>query len=182
MVFEVAVQRFRPATEPNVGQARVRIQATPLCSDRAVPSPRSSAMPVQPYLFFDGRCEEALDFYTRVLGAQVLEQMKFRDSPEKPPPGMLPPGSEDKIMHASFRVAGTTIMASDGMCGGQPEFRGFSLSIRVNGDDEADRLFNGLAEGGSIRMPLGRTFYARRFGMVADRFGVSWMILTGETA
>lgn len=139
-------------------------------------------MSVQPYLFFDGRCEEALDFYRKALGAEVLGLMRHKDSPEKPQPGMLPPGYEDKVMHASFRVSGTTIMASDGMCGGRPEFRGFSLSVRVEDEDEAERLFNGLAEGGTVRMPMGPTFYAKRFGMVADRFGVSWMVMTGETA
>ncbi len=139
-------------------------------------------MSVNAYLFFDGRCDEALAFYREALGAEVLGLMRHRDSPEKPRPGMLPPGSDDKIMHASFRVAGTTIMASDGMCGGKPEFRGFSLAIRVEEENEAERLFAGLSDGGTVRMPLGPTFYARNFGMVSDRFGVSWMILQGETA
>jgi PhnB protein len=139
-------------------------------------------MPVQPYLFFDGRCEEALAFYRNALGAEVLGLMRHRDSPDTPPPGTLPAGCEDKVMHASFRVAGTTLMASDGMCGGRPEFRGFSLSIRVDDEEEAERLFSGLADGGTVRMPLGPTFYATCFGMVTDRFGVSWMILAGETA
>jgi PhnB protein len=137
-------------------------------------------MPVEPYLFFNGRCEEALEFYRQALGAQVLGLMRFRDSPQKPPPGTLPPGSDDKIMHASVRIAGTTVMASDGMSQGQPEFKGFALSVRADDDDEAEALFSRLAEGGTVVVPLAPTFYATRFGMVADRFGVTWMILAGE--
>ncbi len=134
-------------------------------------------MKVQPYLFFDGRCEEAIDFYKRALGAEVLMLMRFRESPDPPPPGMVPPGSENKIMHASLRIGETEVMASDGMCAGKPEFKGVTLSLSASNEAEADRLFNALAEGGQVQMPIGKTFFSPRFGMVADRFGVSWMIL-----
>jgi PhnB protein len=134
-------------------------------------------MKVQPYLFFDGRCEEAIEFYRQALGAEVLALMRFRDSPDPPPPGMLAPGSEDKVMHASLRIGETEIMASDGRCAGKPAFQGVSLSLSVPGEAEADRLFDALAEGGQVQMPLGPTFFSPSFGTVADRFGVPWMIV-----
>jgi PhnB protein len=134
-------------------------------------------MQVQPYLFFDGRCEEALEFYKRALGAEVTALMRNRESPEPPPPGMLPPGSEEKIMHASFKVGDTVLMASDGHVRGKPKFEGISLSILAKDAKEAERFFNGLAEGGKVEMPLTKTFFAEKFGMLADRFGVSWMIM-----
>ena len=134
-------------------------------------------MQVQPYLFFDGRCEEALEFYRTVLGAEVSMMMRFKDSPEPMTPGMCPPGSEDKVMHASFRIGETTLMASDGQAMGKPVFQGFSLSISPPTDAEAERLFNALAEGEPAQMPLTKTFFASSFGMVNDRFGVSWMIM-----
>ena len=134
-------------------------------------------MTIQPYLFFDGRCEEALEFYRRALGAEITMMMRFKDSPDPPPPGMVPPGSEDKVMHASFRVRDAEILASDGRCGGRPEFRGISLSLTVPNEAEADRIFAALSDGGAVQMPLGKTFFAPRFGMVADRFGVSWMVI-----
>ncbi|MBK5204035.1 MAG: VOC family protein [Polaromonas sp.] len=134
-------------------------------------------MQVQPYLFFDGRCEEALEFYRTTLGAEVTAMMRFKESPEPPQPGMCPPGSEEKIMHANFRIGETTLMASDGRATGQPEFKGFSLSIPAPNDAEAQRLFTALGEGGRVQMPLAKTFFASSFGMVADRFGVSWMII-----
>jgi PhnB protein len=130
-----------------------------------------------PYLFFDGRCEEALDFYRQALGAQVEMIMRFKEAPDQPPAGMLPLGSEDKVMHASIRVNGASMMASDGMARGAPKFEGFSLSVNAKDESEADRMFAALAEGGTVRMPLGKTFFAKRFGMVADRFGVGWMII-----
>src|SRR5438128_5695654 len=133
-------------------------------------------MQVQPYLNFDGRCEEAIEFYRKALGAEVTMLMRFKDSPEPPQPGMCPPGSGDKVMHASFRIGDTTVMASDGRCEGRPSFQGFSLSLTVPDEAEADRLFAALANGGQVRMPLAKTFFSPRFGMVADRFGVSWMI------
>jgi PhnB protein len=137
-------------------------------------------MLVQPYLFFEGRCEAAIDFYRDVLGAEVQMLMRYRDSPEPMPPGMIPPGSEGKVMHASFRVGETTVMASDGGCKGSQEFKGFSLSVTVANEAEAERVFGALAGGGQIQMPLTKTFFAPRFGMVADRFGVSWMVVVAH--
>jgi PhnB protein len=131
---------------------------------------------VQSYLFFDGRCEEALEFYRQALGAEVLFLMRFKDSPEKPQPDACPPGFENKVCHASFRVGSTVLMASDGRCLGRPFFHGFSLSLSTSTEAEADQLFAALAEGGQVQMPLAKTFFSPRFGMVADRFGVSWMI------
>ncbi len=130
---------------------------------------------VQPYLFFNGRCEEAIQFYRSALGAEVDMVMRYSDSPEPPPPGMVPEGWENKIMHASFRVADHGIMASDG-CEEGTGFSGFSLSISVKEKDEADRFFNALADGGQVTMPLGETFWSPRFGMLTDRFGLGWMI------
>lgn len=134
-------------------------------------------MPIQPYLFFDGCCEQALEFYRKALGAKVEMLMRFRESPDRPPPGMVPPGSEDKVLHAELRIGDSVIMCSDGMAGGKPEFKGFSLSITAKDERDADRLFNALADGGQVQMPLGKTFFSPRFGMVADRFGVGWMVI-----
>ncbi|MBI3527487.1 MAG: VOC family protein [Betaproteobacteria bacterium] len=134
-------------------------------------------MLVQSYLFFDGRCEEAVEFYRSKLGAEVTMLMRFSDSPEPHPPGMIPPGSENKVMHTSFRIGDTTVMASDGRCTGKPSFQGFSLSLSVANETEAERLFALLGDGGQVQMPLSKTFFSPRFGMVADRFGVSWMII-----
>jgi PhnB protein len=137
-------------------------------------------MRVQPYLFFDGRAEEAIKFYRRALGAEVTALMRFKDNPEPPPPGTIPAGSEEKVMHASFRIGETEVLASDGRCAGQPSFQGFSLALTVSDDAEAERLFSVLGEGGQVQMPLARTFFSSRFGMVADRFGVSWMIVVAS--
>jgi PhnB protein len=134
-------------------------------------------MMVQPYLFFEGRCEEAVEFYRRALGAEVEMLMRIKDSPDPYPPGMIPPGSGDKVMHVSFRIGDTTVMASDGTCNGKPSFQGFSLSLTARDAAEADRLFAALSDGGKVSMPLGKTFFSPRFGMVADRFGVSWMVI-----
>jgi PhnB protein len=134
-------------------------------------------MIVQNYLFFDGRCEEAIDFYRRALGAEVAMLMRYKDSPEPCPEGMVPPGSDNKVMHACLRIGETQVMASDGSCQGKPSFAGFALSLTAANEAEADRLFAALADGGQVQMPLGKTFFAPRFGMVADRFGVSWMVL-----
>lgn len=130
---------------------------------------------VQPYLSFGGRCEEAIAFYRTALGAQVDMVLKFKDSPEPMPPGMLPPGYENKVMHSSFRIGGSTIMASDG-CGDDSKFGGFSLSLSLPTVAEADRAFAALSAGGNVTMPLGKTFWSERFGMVTDRFGLGWMI------
>jgi PhnB protein len=132
---------------------------------------------VQPYLNFDGRCEEALEFYRKALGAEVTMLMRFKESPEPPAPGMVSPGSGDKVLHASFRVGETTLMASDGRCTGRANFQGISLSLTVPNDAEAERRFAALADGGQVQMPLKKTFFSSRFGMVADRFGVSWMVI-----
>jgi PhnB protein len=133
-------------------------------------------MSIQPYLFFEGRCEEALDFYRSALGAEVTMLMRNKDAPEQPPPGMLPPGSENKVMHASFRIGDATLLASDGRCSGKPAFTGISLSLTVRDEAEAKRRFDALAAGGQVRMPLGKTFFSPSFGMVADRFGLGWMV------
>ena len=131
-------------------------------------------MQVQSYLFFDGRAEEAIDFYRRVFGAEVQMLMRFRDSPE---PTTCTAGSPDKIMHAALRIGDTVVMASDGRCTGHPNFQGFALTLSVANEAEADRLFAALADGGHVQMPLAKTFFSPRFGMVDDRFGVSWMVL-----
>ena len=133
-------------------------------------------MNVQPYLFFEGRCEEALDFYTRALGTKVDMLMRMHEAPEPPPPGMMPPGTENKVMHASFHVGDTEVMVSDGRCSGQPKFDGFSLSITAADEADARRKFDAMATGGEITMPLGKTFWSPCFGMLKDRFGVGWMI------
>lgn len=133
-------------------------------------------MPVEAYLFFEGRCEEAIGFYQKALGAEVTMMMRYKEAPEPPPPDCVPPGSDNKIMHASFRVGDAMIMASDGACSGKPNFQGFSLAITVKDVADTDPLFNGLADGGQVQMPLGKTFWSPRFGMVTDRFGVQWMI------
>jgi PhnB protein len=130
---------------------------------------------VQPYLFFDGQCEVAIEFYRRVLGAEVTQLMRFKDNPD---PGMCSgAGSGDKVMHASFRIGETTVLASDGMCQNQPKFEGFSLSLTLPDAATAERAFTALAEGGHVQQPLIQTFFASKFGMVADRFGVGWMIV-----
>lgn len=130
---------------------------------------------IQPYLFFNGRCEEALAFYRTLLGAEVEILMRYQDSPEPPPPGMVPAGYENKIMHVTFRIGASTLMASDG-CGDAPAFAGFSLSLALPTEEDVNRVFAGLADGGLVQMPLMKTFWSPRFGMVTDRFGVGWMV------
>jgi PhnB protein len=134
-------------------------------------------MPVTPYLFLDGRCEEAIEFYKKTLGAKVEMMMRFKESPEPPQPGMCPPNSDEKIMHACMRIADTAVMASDGRCSGAPKFEGFALSLNARDERDADRMFAALADGGKVQMPLMKTFFSPRFGMVADKFGVGWMIM-----
>lgn len=134
-------------------------------------------MQIQPYLVFDGRCEEAIEFYRQALGAEVTMLMRVKDSPEPPQSGMMPPGSEEKVMHAGLRIGDATVMASDGRCLGQPSFQGFALSITAPDDAQAERLFAALGEGGQVQMPMSKTFFSSRFGMVADRFGVGWMVI-----
>ena len=131
-------------------------------------------MQVQPYLFFDGRCDEAIDFYKQTLGAKVEMLMRFKDSPEK---SMCSPGSDDKVMHASLHIGETRVMASDGRNNGNPKFEGFALSINAKDEADADRKFNALSAGGNVTMPMTKTFFSPRFGMCADKFGVQWMII-----
>ena len=131
-------------------------------------------MIVEPYLYFDGCCEEALKFYRETLGAEITAMMRFKDSPD---PTMCAPGTADKVMHANFRIGDAVLMASDGRCTGKPQFGGFSLSLSVPSVEEAERLYGLLGEGGQVQMPMTETFFSARFGMVADRFGVPWMVL-----
>lgn len=134
-------------------------------------------MRVEPYLFLDGACEEALTFYRDVLGAEIVVMMRFSERPESEDAMPIPPGSENKIMHAEFRIGDSLIMASDGECGGKAKIEGVSLSIAVKTADEAERIFAVLSAGGTIQMPIMETFFSPRFGMAADRFGVSWMVI-----
>jgi PhnB protein len=131
-------------------------------------------MHVLPYLFFDGRCEEAIEFYKKNLGAQVDMLMRFKDSPEKTG---CTPNNENKVMHASIKIGETQVMASDGHNNGNPKFEGFALSINAKDEADADRKFNALSAGGKVTMPMGKTFFSPRFGMCADRFGVHWMVI-----
>jgi PhnB protein len=138
----------------------------------------STATIIQPYLNFDGRCEEALEFYRKALGAEIEMILRFKDSPEPCDPAMVAPGSENKVMHSAFRIGDSLIMASDCRCqGGKEKFSGFSLSYSAPDQATVDRVFNALSEGGKVEMPLAKTFFAESFGVVSDRFGVSWMVL-----
>lgn len=133
-------------------------------------------MTIQPYLFFNGRCEEAILFYRSAIGATDVTLMRNRESPEPPPPGCMAPGMEDKILHGSFRVGDATVLASDGMTLGKATFAGFALSLIVPTPAEAETRFQALAQEGQVTMPLGKTFFSPAFGMVTDRFGVPWMV------
>jgi PhnB protein len=139
-------------------------------------------MQVQSYLFFDGRCEEALEFYKKALGAKVGMMMRFKESPEPPQAdsGCGGPGNDDKIMHASVQIGDTTVMASDGRAEGKPMFQGFALAITASSAAEADTMFNALSDGGQVQLPMTKTFFSPRFGMVADKFGVGWMIMVEQ--
>lgn len=138
-------------------------------------------MQVQPYLSFEGRCEEALDFYKKAIGAQVEVMMRFKEmppGPENPGDGCAGPMPDgDKIMHSSFKVGDAVIMATDGMASGKPEFKGVSLALTVKDDAEAEQKFKALSEGGTVQQPLIKTFFSSSFGMVADKFGVGWMVV-----
>ena len=136
-------------------------------------------MQVNPYLNFDGRCEEALDFYKNALGAKVTALVRFKDAPD---PAMRRPGLENKVMHSTFTVGDATIMASDGQCRGGDKFHSFSLSITATTDAEAGRLFANLSDGGKVEMPLAATFFAKSFGMVVDKFGLCWMVIVPAVA
>ncbi len=132
-------------------------------------------MAVVSYLYFEGRCEDAIRFYQQALGAQLMFMMRCKDAPPGPHP--IEPGMEEKVLHASLRIGGTVIGVSDGMCSGRPEFKGFGLTLEVKDKGEAERCFAALAEGGQVAMPLGETFFSPSFGMVTDRFGVAWMVM-----
>jgi PhnB protein len=142
------------------------------------PSNPSPLPIVQPYLFFGGCCEEALEFYKKAVGAEVQAIIRFKDSPEPPPPDMIPPGFENKVMHSAVRIGNSVIMASDGCEEVASKFNGFTLSYSVATEAEADRVFAALSEGGTVQMPLGKTFWSPRFGMLTDRFGIAWMVNT----
>jgi PhnB protein len=131
---------------------------------------------VQPYLFFNGTCEQAIEFYRKALGAEVEMMMRFKESPEPHQPGTVPPGFENKIMHASVRIGQTTLLASDGCSNEKTEFKGFSLSLTLRDERQANRVFAALSDGGQVRMPLTKTFWSPCFGMLEDRFGIGWMI------
>jgi PhnB protein len=130
---------------------------------------------VQPYLFFNGCCAEALEFYRRALGAEIIVTMRYKESPEPPPPGMVPENWGEKIMHSAFRIGDHVIMASDG-CTDEPGIQGFSLSLSLADEAAAQKAFEALAEGGNITTPLGKTFWSPCFGMLSDRFGLGWMV------
>jgi PhnB protein len=134
-------------------------------------------MVVHPYLSFDGRCEEAIEFYKRAVGAEVVMVVRFKDHPDPKPPGMITPATENKVMHARMRIGDSVVMCSDGRCQGQPSFSGTSLTITASNDAEAARVFNALSDGGNVGMPLAKTFFSSSFGMVTDRFGVPWMVI-----
>ena len=134
-------------------------------------------MPIQPYLMFNGRCEEAIDFYEKALGAQAQMVLRFKEAPDQ---SMITPGMDEKIMHAALNIGDGVVLMSDGMCTGQQAFEGFSLSFTVADEAEAQRRFNALADGGQVRMPLDKTFFSPRFGMLTDRFGVGWIVLVED--
>jgi PhnB protein len=133
-------------------------------------------MNVQPYLSFEGRAQEAMDFYTSAIGAKVDAVLHFKDAPPEMQ-AQMSPESKNKVMHAAFHIGDTQVMATDGRCTGKAAFSGISLTINAGSDAEAEKLFNALAQGGQVGMPMSETFFAHRFGMVADKFGVGWMVL-----
>jgi PhnB protein len=131
-------------------------------------------MLIQPYLFFEGRADEAIEFYKKTLGAKVEMSMRFKDAPDQ---SMISPGSADKVMHAALKIGDAVMLMSDGRNSGKPNFQGFSLTIYPKDEAEADKLFGALSAGGEVRMPMDKTFFAKRFGMLADKFGVGWMLI-----
>jgi PhnB protein len=149
---------------------------------------QSASQAIKPYLFFDGRCDEALEFYTRTLGAKVEQVFRFKDAPPQldaqPQEGCGPMTADmaEKVMHACVTIRGTTLFVSDGMCQGKPEFKGVSLALELPTDGEAETVFAALGDGGQVQMPMAPAFFASRFGMVADRFGVSWMVTSPPPA
>ncbi len=138
---------------------------------------------IHPYLSFEGRCDEAIEFYRKAVGADVQFLMRFKDAPEQAKTQMCNTVNENKVMHARLRVGDSTILASDGRCTGKPNFEGIALSLTVPNPSEAERAFKALSNGGRVNMPLGKTFFSPAFGMVADKFGVGWMVyVEGEHA
>jgi PhnB protein len=137
-------------------------------------------MLVEPYLMFEGRTEEALEFYKSALGAEVKAMMRFKDVPGAK--DHTPPGAENKVMHSLFKIGEATLMASDGFCSGKTDFKGISLALTARDDDEARRVFAALADGGNIKMPLTKTFFSSLYGLVSDRFGVDWMVVVTDSA
>ena len=137
---------------------------------------------IQPYLFFEGRCEEALDFYAKALGAKVELKMRYSENPEGGCPKGMPAGTESKIMHSAFKIGESTVMASDGMNSGKADFKGVTLSITMGDEAGAKRIFEALSAGGKVIQPLMKTFFSPAFGMVADKFGVPWMVLVYKAA
>ena len=131
-------------------------------------------MQVQCYLFFKGNCEQAVAFYVQALGARVEHLSRFRDSPEPLPDGMVPAGWDDKVMHVSLKIGDSVVMACDSPEGGS--FRGVQLSVNLRDMAQAQAVFDALADGGQVTMPLGKTFWSEGFGMLSDRFGVPWMV------
>ena len=130
-------------------------------------------MYVQPYLFFDGRAEEAIDFYQKAVGAKVDMLMRFGEAPDQ---SQIKPESKNKVMHCQFRIGDTMVLISDGRNQGSPKFDGFALTIQCKDAAETEKYFKGLSDGGQVEMPLDKTFFAKSFGMLADRFGVGWMV------
>jgi PhnB protein len=131
-------------------------------------------MPVQPYLFFNGSCDEAIEFYQKALGAEIMMLMRFKQMPDQ---SMVKPETAEKIMHARLRIGDAIVLVSDGMCDAEQKFEGFSLTLSLSSVEEVDRRFNALADGGQVRMPLDKTFFSPRFGMLTDKFGVGWIVL-----
>jgi len=134
-------------------------------------------MNLQPYLFFDGKCDEALDFYKKAVGAEPKMLMRFNQAPAQ---SMISPGSENKVMHAQVKIGDTTVLMSDGRCTGNANFQGFALTVTANTEGEADKVFSALADGGKVTMPMAKTFFSPRFGMLTDKFGVGWMVLVAQ--
>jgi PhnB protein len=135
-------------------------------------------MQVEPYLSFEGRCDEAIEFYKKAIDAKVDMLMRFKECPDQ---SMVTPESKDKVMHASLRAGDARLLMSDGRCTGGPNFQGIALALSVNTEADADRIFNALADGGKVNMPLAKTFFSPKFGMVADKFGVGWMVMVAES-
>lgn len=134
-------------------------------------------MQLTPYLFFNGRCDEALKFYEGAIGAKVDALMRFKEAPDESP---VSPDNKEKVMHSAFHVGKTEVFASDGYCSGALDFQGFGLALTAKDVADAERLFEALSVGGQVQAPLSNTFFAERFGVVADKFGVTWMVLTGN--